>query len=62
MGPGKYFSEMAIMEDHPGIRTASVKAKTDCSLAVLDRESFHFVLYTFPEFATEIKEEVDRRH
>ena len=55
MGAGKYFGEMAIMEATPGIRTASVRAKIDCSLAVLDRDAFHFVLKTFPDFANEIK-------
>ena len=48
---GKYFGEMAIMNEIPSTRTASVRTQVDCSLAILDREAFHFVLNTFPEFA-----------
>ena len=46
---------MAIMESVPGIRNASVKAVRDCTLAVLRREDFQFVLQTYPEFAIAIK-------
>ena len=44
IGAGKYFGEMAIMQPFPGVRTASIKAKTDCSLAALERDAFLFVL------------------
>ena len=55
MGAGKYFGQISIMGENPDIRMASVRAEVDCSLAVLDRDSFHFVLKTFPEFASFIK-------
>ena len=61
MASGKYFGEMAIMDSNPDIRTASVRAEVDCSLAVLDRSNFHFVLKTFPNFANVVKEEMDKR-
>ena len=41
---GMFFGEMAIMDQEPGIRNASVKAAKDCTLAVLRREDFLFVL------------------
>ena len=47
LGPGTYFGENALIKDAP--RDADVVAKTDCSLLLLDRETFMKVLGPFKE-------------
>jgi signal transduction histidine kinase/predicted CoA-binding protein len=43
---GDVIGEMALLQDEP--RTATVRARTDCTLYVIQAEQFHFLLNTSP--------------
>ena len=46
---GDYFGEIALLLSQP--RTASIRAKTDCDLFVLEQSDFKRILKDFPDFA-----------
>jgi CRP-like cAMP-binding protein len=52
VGPGKFFGEMALIDDSP--RSATVVAKTDCTLVPISRERFMFLVQNTPFFAIEV--------
>lgn len=49
LSPGDYFGELALIEQEQK-RTLTVKAKTDCKLLVLNRETFYRVLGSFTNY------------
>jgi CRP/FNR family transcriptional regulator, cyclic AMP receptor protein len=52
VGPGGIFGEMAIVDGEP--RSASVVAKTDCSLVPVTRSRFTYLIQNTPFFAIEV--------
>jgi len=52
VGPGKFFGEMALIDDSP--RSADVVAKTDVTLVPIPRERFMFLVQNTPFFAIEV--------
>ena len=58
---GDIFGQGALVhEDH--LRASTVIAKTDCKLAVLDREHFLFAVQQTPMFALEVMRSYSDRH
>ncbi len=58
---GDVFGQGALVhEDH--LRASTVIAKTDCKLAVLDREHFLFAVQQTPMFALEVMRSYSDRH
>jgi len=51
-GPGEIVGEMALISSE--MRSATVTAKTDCVLAVIDQASFDSLLRHVPEFTLHI--------
>lgn len=47
--PGDYFGELALIESNQK-RTLTVKAKSDCKLLVLNRDTFFRVLGSFTNY------------
>ncbi|MCB1257091.1 MAG: cyclic nucleotide-binding domain-containing protein [Microthrixaceae bacterium] len=52
LGPGDYFGEVALLDSVS--RTASVRAKTDMQLEVLDRRGFNTLLDDLPQLSRSI--------
>ncbi len=52
VGPGKFFGEMALIDDSP--RSATVVAKTDVLIVPISRERFMFLVQNTPFFALEV--------
>jgi CRP/FNR family cyclic AMP-dependent transcriptional regulator len=52
LGAGKFFGEMALIDDSP--RSATVIAKTDVKLVPISRERFMFLVQNTPFFAIEV--------
>jgi CRP-like cAMP-binding protein len=46
---GDFFGEIALLLSRP--RTATVRAKTDCDMFILEQTDFKRILRDFPEFA-----------
>ena len=44
LGKGVLFGEMALLNPTPNVRTASIRAKTNVSLALLSIEDFQFIM------------------
>lgn len=61
IGKGEPFGEMALLSEKPTLRGASVKAKTDVSMAVLSLSDFKYVMEKFPEFAEKVKAKANSR-
>lgn len=51
-GPGVIFGEMAIVDNNP--RSASARAKTDCSVVGVDEKRFNFLVQNTPFFAIHV--------
>jgi len=56
---GDFFGELALLFSQP--RTASVRAVDYCDLYTLDKDTFDQMLSRYPDFATHITEEAERR-
>lgn len=52
IGPGGFFGEMSLIDDNP--RVANAIARTDCKLAIVDREKFREWSRKSPDFALEV--------
>jgi len=52
LGPHHVFGEMALVDDSP--RSATAVARTDATLAVIDRHRFLFLVHESPTFALEV--------
>jgi CRP/FNR family transcriptional regulator, cyclic AMP receptor protein len=50
--PGGIFGEMAMIDNAP--RTATVVARTDCKLVLIDQQRFQFLVQQTPYFALEV--------
>lgn len=59
LGPGRYFGEMALVDDFT--RTASVLAKDDVEAISLDRWNFRETIQKYPAVAVEIMQILARR-
>lgn len=57
--PGSFFGEMALI-DNDG-RSATVRAKTQCSLIPIDRDRFKQLILQDPEFALDVMEVMAKR-
>jgi CRP-like cAMP-binding protein len=60
LGPGDFFGELSLLLSAP--RAASVHAKTQCDLYVLEKPDFLRVLRDHPTFATSILEASRERY
>ena len=54
LSKGVLFGEMALLNPIPSVRTASIRAKTNVSLAVLGLEDFQFIMKQYPKFSEKI--------
>jgi CRP/FNR family cyclic AMP-dependent transcriptional regulator len=59
LGQGDYFGEVSLFDD--GQRSASVKALSDCYLAVLEKDAFVALMSSHPELALRIIKGSTRR-
>lgn len=59
LGPGDYFGELALLDDH--IRNATVTAVTDVTVQVIDRRSFQTLLEDMPSLALSLLHGTARR-
>jgi CRP-like cAMP-binding protein len=57
--PGDILGEMAVIDDCP--RSATVTARTDCELAVIDKKRFNFLVDETPRFAIDVMRVMARR-
>jgi CRP-like cAMP-binding protein len=58
-GPGNFFGEMALLLDRP--RNASVVAKTDMTIDVIDRQDFRRLLEELPDLYAPLLEATAQR-
>lgn len=58
-GPGTFFGETALLLERP--RNASVVAKTDMTIEVIDRKDFRRLLEEFPDLHAPLLEATARR-
>jgi CRP-like cAMP-binding protein len=49
LGPGGIFGEMALIDGT--VRSATVRAKTDCEVAPINEKTFLFLVHETPFFA-----------
>ena len=56
---GGFFGEVALLFSQP--RNASIRAVDYCDLYTLDKDTFDHVLARYPDFATHIKKEAEKR-
>jgi CRP/FNR family cyclic AMP-dependent transcriptional regulator len=59
IGPGGIFGEMALIDHEP--RSATVVAKTDCKLVIIDEPSFLFKVQHNPIFALYVMQVIAER-
>lgn len=59
IGKGAVFGEMALIEDAP--RSATAKAKSDCTVAQVDKGRFHKLIQQNPAFALEVMKIMSER-
>jgi CRP-like cAMP-binding protein len=58
-GPGSFFGEMALLLERP--RNASVVARTDMTIDVIDRQDFRRLLEEFPDLHAPLLEATAQR-
>jgi CRP-like cAMP-binding protein len=56
---GDILGEVALIDDTP--RSATITARTDCKLAVIDRKRFHLLVDENPDFALAVMRSMVRR-
>lgn len=61
LGPGSMFGEVAILESTPGLRLATVKAKTNLTLASLSVADFKEVARHYSDFEIKVKKLAQER-
>ena len=59
LGPGDYFGELALLDDH--VRNATVRAVTDVMVQVIDRRAFQTLLEDMPGLARNLLTGTARR-
>lgn len=59
LGPGGIFGEMALIDN--ALRTATVRAKTDCRLVALDETKFMHHVHRTPFFALQVMRIMNER-
>jgi sigma-B regulation protein RsbU (phosphoserine phosphatase) len=59
-GPGKFFGEMSLLNPD-GLRTATVRARSDGSLLALRREEFETIMENHPAAATHVMRMLSKR-
>ncbi len=59
LGPGEWFGELALLDDH--IRNATVRAVTDVAVQVIDRRAFQTLLEDMPALALSLLRGTARR-
>lgn len=59
LGPGDLLGELALIDAAP--RTASAVARTECSLAPIDRSRFLFLVQQTPFFAVQVMQTMAKR-
>lgn len=59
LGPGDLLGELALIDAAP--RTASAVARTECSLAPIDRSRFLFLVQQTPFFAVQVMQTMAQR-
>ena len=59
LGPGETFGEMAIIDSSP--RGGTVVAMTDTTLAVIDRDTFLFLVQQAPMFSRQVMSSMAER-
>jgi glucose-6-phosphate 1-dehydrogenase len=57
---GSFFGEIALLTDQP--RTATIRAKSQCDLYVLDKTDFQNALRNHPEFAKSVMAAAEKRY
>ena len=60
IGAGENFGEMALLQDN-NVRTASVQAETDVSVAIMNTEDFQKICELYPNFKQRIMDVVKKR-
>lgn len=59
LGPGELIGELALIDASP--RSASAIARTDCTLAPIDRSRFLFLVQQTPYFAVQVMQTMAER-
>ena len=59
LGPGSYFGELALLDEHP--RNATVTAETDLRIQVIDRRAFQTLLDDSPHLTKNLLKATARR-
>lgn len=57
--PGAILGEMAMIDQ--GVRSATVRARSDCSLVAIDRRRFNFLVQQTPNFALRVMRVIANR-
>ncbi|KAJ3326815.1 hypothetical protein HDU91_004541, partial [Kappamyces sp. JEL0680] len=60
LGPGQFFGEIAMLFGHMK-RTATIRARTSCSLYSLSRGELNLILDVYPEMAQQLKKTAEER-
>eukprot|EP00330_Aristerostoma_sp_ATCC50986_P001482 CAMPEP_0114596290 /NCGR_PEP_ID=MMETSP0125-20121206/18277_1 /TAXON_ID=485358 ORGANISM="Aristerostoma sp., Strain ATCC 50986" /NCGR_SAMPLE_ID=MMETSP0125 /ASSEMBLY_ACC=CAM_ASM_000245 /LENGTH=104 /DNA_ID=CAMNT_0001799107 /DNA_START=155 /DNA_END=465 /DNA_ORIENTATION=+ len=58
--PNSFFGETAIASGHAGLRTRSIKAETNLSIAILELSDFNLCL-RYPSILRRIEERMEQR-
>jgi CRP-like cAMP-binding protein len=57
--PGGFFGEMALVNDKP--RSATARAKTDCTVIEVNQGDFYFLVQHSPHFAIQVMQVLSER-
>ncbi|CAG9319774.1 unnamed protein product [Blepharisma stoltei] len=55
LGSGMVFGEIALLKIVPSVRSATVRAKIDTTLAILSMSDFNFVMNNYPDFSQKVR-------